>query len=255
MAQDSPAGNEQDAKLHEIIRQLSSPNRQPSAQGDGQNDTVKEDGVATTPQAHDGGIFGDASSFEKRYIPDYNKLAQVVETFKSLGNKIVLTSGSFDMVHIGHAKYIEAASKYGDLLIVGVDNDEKIRQRKKGSFRPLVPEDERLRMLSHIRGVGLVTLKTLEHDKWALIKAVKPDTLIATEESYNDEQLQELRKHHCGQVVVLERQADTSTSERLRQLQIGISGELAAELVNEARDAINDVLRRYKAKTTDQESE
>ena len=87
--------------------------------------------------------------------------------------KVVLTSGSFDILHEGHSMYLEAARQFGDFLIVGVDSDQKIRQRK-GTHRPAVPEMERLRMVTHQRGVGLVTLKGLEHERWALIKAVSP---------------------------------------------------------------------------------
>ena len=66
--------------------------------------------------------------------------------------------GTFDILHEGHSMYLEAARGFGDFLIVGVDSDEKVR-RRKGVWRPAVPELERLRMVTHQRGVGLVTLK------------------------------------------------------------------------------------------------
>src|SRR5436309_2100242 len=82
----------------------------------------------------------------------------------------VLARGSFDIIHEGHSMYLEAARRFGDFLIVGLDSDAKIRARK-GPHRPAVPEIERLRMVTHQRGVGLVTLKDLHHERWALIKA------------------------------------------------------------------------------------
>ncbi len=58
---------------------------------------------------------------------------------RELGHKVVLTSGTFDIIHIGHAQYIQVASLYGDFLVVGVDSDEKVRA-KKGPTRPIVPQ-------------------------------------------------------------------------------------------------------------------
>ena len=106
------------------------------------------------------GLFADASNFELRYVKDYARITEIVEALRVLELKVVLTSGSFDILHEGHSMYLEAARGYGDFLIVGLDSDEKVRLRK-GPGRPAVPELERLRMVTHQRGVGLVTLKTL----------------------------------------------------------------------------------------------
>jgi hypothetical protein len=77
---------------------------------------------------------------------------------------------------------------------------------------------ERLRMVTHQRGVGLVTLKYTRHPKWALIKAVRPDVLVATEETYTPEAIKELEASYCGRVEVLGRMATVSTSARLRDV-------------------------------------
>ena len=129
----------------------------------------------------------------------------------------MLTSGSFDILHEGHSMYLEAARQFGDFLIVGLDSDEKIRARK-GENRPVVPQMERLRMVTHQRGVGLVTLKQSKHAKWALIKAVRPDVLVATEDTYTKAEIRELEASYCGRVEVLERMATVSTSARLREI-------------------------------------
>src|ERR1700750_3017863 len=84
--------------------------------------------------------------------------------------------------------------------------------------RPVVPQMERLRMVTHQRGVGLVTLKHTRHPKWALIKAVRPDVLVATEETYSQDEIRELEAKYCGRVEVLERMATVSTSARLREI-------------------------------------
>jgi D-beta-D-heptose 7-phosphate kinase/D-beta-D-heptose 1-phosphate adenosyltransferase len=162
-------------------------------------------------------LFADASNFEERFVEDYAKITETVNALRTLGFKIVLTSGSFDIIHEGHSMYLEAARQFGDFLIVGLDSDEKIRERK-GEGRPVVPQMERLRMVTHQRGVGLVTLKYTSQPKWALIKAVRPDVLVATEETYTPQAIRELEAGYCGRVKVLERMATVSTSARLRDV-------------------------------------
>ena len=66
--------------------------------------------------------------------------------------------------------------------------------------------------------MGLVTLKHTHHPKWALIKAVRPDVLVATEETYTQAEITELEAKYCGRVKVLERMATVSTSARLRDI-------------------------------------
>ncbi len=137
------------------------------------------------------------------------ELAEKVAQYRAAGKKIVLTQGSFDMVHIGHARYCQAAKKYGDILIVGVDSDEKVRARK-GADRPIVPQEERLEMLTYLKSVDVVVLKDLAWKKYSLINAVKPDVLVATKETYTTAKIEELSKI-CGEIVVLEPMATTST--------------------------------------------
>src|SRR6201985_3096806 len=162
-------------------------------------------------------LFADASNFDQRFVEDYEQIETTVGALRTLGFKVVLTSGSFDILHEGHSMYLEAARQLGDFLIVGLDSDEKIRARK-GENRPVVPQMERLRMVTHQRGVGLVTLKHTHHPKWALIKAVRPDVLVATEETYTPEAIRELEASYCGRVEVLGRMATVSTSARLREV-------------------------------------
>lgn len=167
------------------------------------------------------GLFADASNFELRFVPDYQRITAIVEALRTLGLKVVLTSGSFDIIHEGHSMYLEAARRFGDFLIVGLDSDTKIRARK-GPHRPAVPEMERLRMVTHQRGVGLVTLKDLHHERWGLIKAARPDVLVATADTYTPAEITELEERYCGRVEVLERMATVSTSARLRRIQLGL---------------------------------
>jgi D-glycero-beta-D-manno-heptose 1-phosphate adenylyltransferase len=192
----------------------------------------------------DKSIFGQASNFTKRYISDYKKLEKIISHCKGLGLRIVLTQGTYDMVHIGHARYFEEAKKHGDILVIGVDSDEKVRSRK-GPERPVVPQEERLEMVAHLRPVDVVVLKELKHPKWHLIKTVKPDVLIATRETYDKKQINDLKKF-CGEVVVLDPMATTSTSAKIRKLQIGTAKSLGQALTPKIMNIIEEVLGDIK---------
>jgi D-glycero-beta-D-manno-heptose 1-phosphate adenylyltransferase len=194
--------------------------------------------------AIDRSIFGQTSNFNKRYISDYKKLADIITHCKGLGLKIVLTQGTYDMVHIGHARYFEEAKKHGDILVIGVDSDEKVRARK-GPERPVVPQAERLEMVAHMRSVDIVVLKEHKHPKWHLINTVKPDVLIATKETYNKTQLKKLGKI-CGKVMVLDPQATTSTSAKIRKLQISTAKSLGQTLTPKIMNIIEEVLGDIK---------
>ena len=171
---------------------------------------------------------------------DSDDLKTVVTSLRALGSKIVLTQGSYDLVHIGHARYLDTAKKHGDVLIVGIDNDDKIRSRK-GPDRPVVPEDERLEMVLHLRAVDFVFLKKADDPKWNLIKTVHPDVLIAVEDTYSPEEIKELQ-NHCGEVVVLERQATTSTSAKIRLMQLKTAKKLEEALTPKLLKVLQETL-------------
>ena len=103
-------------------------------------------------------------------------------------------------------------------------------------------EDERVKMLTHVRHVDVVTLKTAAAKKWELIKLVRPDVLIATRETYTPEQIQAL-KEYCGEIMVLDPQATTSTTAKLRRLNIGLANKMkvaVAEAVESAFDKLSE---------------
>jgi len=186
------------------------------------------------------GIFGTLPSPEARIIQDHDQLVKYADACRTLNLSIVMTSGTFDLLHIGHAKYLEKAKSYGDILVVCVDSDEKVRQRK-GKTRPVVPDTERVQMLAHLRSVDIITLKYPDEPRWDLIKKIAPDTLVVTKETYDDKTLQELA-NHCGRVVSLEPQATTSTSAQIRRLQVGWTSTIMKP--------VNELLDTYKTSDT-----
>lgn len=171
-------------------------------------------------------------------------ILQVVKQLRAKKQKIVLTQGSFDLVHIGHARYCDMARDYGDVLIVGVDSDEKVRQRK-GPNRPIVPEDERMEMLTHLRSVDYVVLKEAGEAKFNLIKLIKPDVLIATAQTYDEKTIKELEKI-CGKVVVLEPMATTSTTAKIRLMQMNTARKFEDRMKSKLIKSIEEVLEELR---------
>ncbi len=165
------------------------------------------------------GIFGDTTSFDQRYITEPERLEELVMYWKKLGLHIVLTSGTFDLFHIGHAQYLEKAKALGDLLIVGIDSDAKVKTRK-GPHRPIVPESERAHILSHCRHVDVIFLKQDAHPSNYLIQTVSPDVLVVSKSTKHKENEVDEKAQFCGEIVVMEPQSETSTSAKLRLIQI-----------------------------------
>jgi D-beta-D-heptose 7-phosphate kinase/D-beta-D-heptose 1-phosphate adenosyltransferase len=196
-----------------------------------------------------GGIFGLGSNFKDRFIPDYKVLKETVEHCKGLGLKIVLTQGTYDMVHIGHSRYFEEAKKHGDLLVVGVDSDKKVKARK-GPDRPVVPQSERLEMVTHLRAVDIVTLKEHNAPRWHLIKTVQPDILIMTKEmkdKYTKDEMKEMASY-CGKVVILNPMAVTSTSAKIRLMQLKLAKKFEKAIIPRLTDMISETLTGTKGK-------
>ena len=119
------------------------------------------------------GVLSPDVNFADRLVPSLEEMTRVVSHLRGLGYRIVLTSGSFDLIHLGHVKYLARAKELGGILVVGVDSDAKIR-RRKGDDRPMVPENERLELLAHQRPVDLIYLKREEDPQWGLIRPSSP---------------------------------------------------------------------------------
>ncbi len=82
------------------------------------------------------------------------QLVERLVAARARGDRIVFTNGVFDLLHLGHLRYLERARSLGDVLVVGVNSDESTR-RMKGAARPLVPADERAELLAALTCVDL----------------------------------------------------------------------------------------------------
>jgi len=156
----------------------------------------------------------------KKIALNHKDLIKKIKAHKVLGHKIVCTIGSWDMLHIGHLRYLNAAKNNGDVLVVGVDSDRGIKSYK-GPLRPIIPEKERAEMLSYQACVDYVTLVD-DIDKkgnwqYGLIKDLPIDIFVAVEgDSYTDEQKKIIKKF-CKNILVIPRQALTTSSTNIVQ--------------------------------------
>ena len=90
---------------------------------------------------------------------------------------VVFTNGVFDLLHVGHVALLEAARAEGQALVVGVNSDASVRRQEKGTYRPVVPERQRARLLAALACVDCVVLFD-EETPLALIERLRPEVLV-----------------------------------------------------------------------------
>ncbi|GAB5047119.1 D-glycero-beta-D-manno-heptose 1-phosphate adenylyltransferase [Thermodesulfovibrio sp. TK110] len=103
------------------------------------------------------------------------KLKKEIEKLKKKGKKIVFTNGCFDIIHVGHVRYLKEAKKLGNVLIVAINSDSSVRKIKP--LRPINVENERAEVLSAMQFVDFVTFFN-EDTPYELIKYIQPDVLV-----------------------------------------------------------------------------
>jgi rfaE bifunctional protein nucleotidyltransferase chain/domain len=106
-------------------------------------------------------------------IRDRERLKQRVAQWRTAGDKITLANGCFDLLHVGHVRYLRAAKQLGGRLIVAINSDDSVRALK-GPGRPLIPAGERAEILAALSDVDAVVIFP-EPDVRALIREIRPD--------------------------------------------------------------------------------
>lgn len=149
-------------------------------------------------------------------ILERGKLIREVERARSAGSKIVLANGCFDLVHVGHIRYLAGAKALGGILVVAINSDRQAAALK-GEGRPFMPEIERAEMIAALRYVDLVTIfdePTVEK----LIRAIKPD-IHAKGTDYTTDTVpeREVVREYGGTVAIVGDPKDHSSSELIRQ--------------------------------------
>ena len=109
-------------------------------------------------------------------VLDRKTLKERVDSFRQSGKVVVFTNGCFDLLHVGHVRYLQEARKQGDCLVVAVNSDSSVRQIK-GPERPIIAEEQRAEVVAALGCVDWVTIFD-EPDPLVLIKLLKPDVLV-----------------------------------------------------------------------------
>lgn len=142
---------------------------------------------------------------------------QRVAAARENGARIVLANGCFDVLHVGHVRYLAGASELGDLLIVGINSDQQVAAQK-GPGRPVLPADERAEIVSALGSVSYVTIfdePTVEQ----LLVALKPD-VHAKGTDYTTDTVPErdVVRSYGGHVAIVGDPKDHSTSEIISRI-------------------------------------
>jgi len=149
-----------------------------------------------------------------------SSLVSAVEALRTDGRSIVLANGCFDLLHVGHIRYLAGAKDLGDVLVVGINSDEQARALK-GDGRPFMPEDERAELIAALRMVDLVTIfrePTVEQ----LIRDIRPD-VHAKGTDYSPETVPErdVIREVGGRVAIVGDPKDHSSTELIAAVQCG----------------------------------
>lgn len=144
-------------------------------------------------------------------------LIQMVKDLRKSGKQIVFTNGCFDILHVGHVRYLAAARSEGDVLVVGLNSDVSVKSIKPGN-RPIVTQEQRAEVLAGLAFVDFITIFD-ESDPLALISAIKPDILVKGADWKEKEIVgADVVKAYGGKVVRVEVVPDISTSRIIRRI-------------------------------------
>jgi rfaE bifunctional protein nucleotidyltransferase chain/domain len=162
------------------------------------------------------------TAWKKRLISQ-SDLMTLHEKLKEKGKKIIFTAGSWDLLHVGQCRYLEAAKAKGDVLVVGVSSNEAIR-KVKGTTKPILDEKIRCEMLTYLRSVDFVTMLP-EPSCQPSLGLLKPDVYVTVKEDWNDN-YKESREYktvmkYGGEVVIVDRQSTTLSTTKIVQRAIG----------------------------------
>jgi D-beta-D-heptose 7-phosphate kinase/D-beta-D-heptose 1-phosphate adenosyltransferase len=120
-------------------------------------------------------ITNEAALEQAAKVVDRDTAAARVAQWRERGERVVFTNGCFDLLHAGHASYLERARRYGHRLVVGLNTDRSVRALK-GAGRPLIGEADRARVLAALAAVDAVVLFD-EDTPLGLIERIRPDVL------------------------------------------------------------------------------
>lgn len=142
------------------------------------------------------------------------ELRERVEQWRLAGERIVLTNGNFDLLHVGHVRYLRGAKELGGKLVVAINSDESVRALK-GEGRPVTPAEERAEIVAALGDVDAVVIFP-EYDVRALIREIRPDIQAkGTDYTVDSVPERDVVAECGGRVEIVGDAKDHSTSEIL----------------------------------------
>jgi D-glycero-beta-D-manno-heptose 1-phosphate adenylyltransferase len=133
-----------------------------------------------------------------------NEILARLQSERDAGKKIVFTNGVFDILHLGHVRYLEAARKLGDFLVVGINDDASVKRLQKGPERPIHDEQARAEVIAALRCVDAAII--FQEDTPAeLIEAIKPDVLVKGGDYDPNETNPEAKRYMVGSMETRKR--------------------------------------------------
>jgi D-glycero-beta-D-manno-heptose 1-phosphate adenylyltransferase len=144
-----------------------------------------------------------------------DQLHQQVEQWRSAGESITLANGNFDLLHVGHVRYLRGAKALGGKLVVAINSDESVRALK-GEGRPVIPEAERAEIVAALAAVDAVVIFP-ELDVRAIIREIRPDIQAkGTDYTVDSVPDGDAVREYGGRVAIVGDPKDHSTSEIIR---------------------------------------
>ena len=138
-----------------------------------------------------------------------------VDAWRSAGESITLANGCFDLLHVGHIRYLQAAKQLGGRLVVAVNADQSVR-KLKGEGRPIMPESERAEILAALSSIDAVVIFP-EPDVRALIREIHPDVQAkGTDYTIDSVPERDVVTEYGGRVAIVGDPKDHSASEIIR---------------------------------------
>lgn len=145
------------------------------------------------------------------------RLADIIPKLKKQGKNIVFTNGCFDLLHYGHAKYLEIAKSKGDILIVGVNSDSSVKIIK-GDKRPIVGERDRLNLIASLESVDFAVIFN-QATPLELIMRIRPDIIIKGADWSEDEIVGgSFVKGYGGRVLTIKLVKGLSTTNLIKKI-------------------------------------
>jgi rfaE bifunctional protein nucleotidyltransferase chain/domain len=151
----------------------------------------------------------------KSKILGREELRGLVELWRRAGERIVLANGNFDLLHVGHVRYLRGAKELGGKLVVAINSDESVRALK-GDGRPVMPAEERAEVVAALSDVDAVVIFS-ELDVRALIREIRPDIQAkGTDYTVDSVPERDAVAEYGGRVAIVGDSKDHSTSEIIR---------------------------------------